>query len=207
MQIRLPDGVRVDELDGAAWVTLISFRAHRTRLAVGPPVPYLSEFTETNLRTYVIGPDGRDGLWFLTLETDSLPTVLAARLIGIPYRWARMTADRAGPHLTYGSRRRSTDAAMHATTVRADNGPDVDDARAHWLTGRWRAWTRLGHRFATVPVEHEAWPLRPGLLVGHEDSLLAAVSLDPPAEPPLVHTSPGVHATLGWPRVTSHDAG
>ena len=45
-----------------------------SRPAMLPPVPLISNFLDGNVRTYVIGPDGRAGLWFLTLETNSLST-------------------------------------------------------------------------------------------------------------------------------------
>jgi uncharacterized protein YqjF (DUF2071 family) len=200
VQDLLPCGLTVDEFDGTAWVTLVSFAVRGTRPPVGPAVPLLSSFIETNVRTYVRGPDGRDGLWFFTLETNSLPTVVGAKAVGIPYRWARMTARRDDCAVHYASRRHGGSAAMHLTSVTTSGAGEAGDARAQWLTGRWRAWTRVGRRYATVPVEHQPWPLRTGVLVTHQDSLLADVRLPTPAEPPLVHTAVGVDAALGWPQ-------
>jgi len=198
---RLPAALTVDEFDGSAWVSLVAFLVRDTRPAWGPAVPFVSDFTETNLRTYVVGPDGRDGLWFFTLETDSLVTVLGARVIGVPYRWADMVARRDGAELVYGSRRRATSSSpMHLTSVDTTGADDAVDARTHWLTGRWRAWTRVGRRFATVPVEHQPWALRSSALVSHEDSLLAEAGLPASTAPSLVHTSGGVDARLGWPQ-------
>jgi uncharacterized protein YqjF (DUF2071 family) len=201
VQDLLPTGLTVDDFDDAAWVTLIAFGVRGTRPALGPAVPFVSDFTETNVRTYVTGPDGRDGLWFFTLEADSVPTVLGARVIGVPYRWADMTARRSGTQLVYGSRRRSdTSGPMHLTSVETAGSDDVSDRRSHWLTGRWRAWTRVGQHFVTVPVEHQPWPLRSGRLASHEDSLLSDAGLPSAGAPPVVHTSVGVDAALGWPR-------
>ncbi|MBV9285252.1 MAG: DUF2071 domain-containing protein [Acidimicrobiia bacterium] len=42
---------------------------------------------ETNLRTHVTGPDGRDGIFFFALEAASLPTVRGPRLPGVPHNW------------------------------------------------------------------------------------------------------------------------
>ena len=37
--------------------------------------------------TFVRGPDGRDGLWFFSLEADSLGTVVgASTAYGVPYQ-------------------------------------------------------------------------------------------------------------------------
>lgn len=53
----LPPGLTVDEYDNAAWVSLMS----RVR-PPGLPATSLVSFPETNLRTYVRLPDGRDAL-------------------------------------------------------------------------------------------------------------------------------------------------
>ena len=92
-------------------------------------MPFVSDFTETNLRTYVIGPDGRDGLWFFTLETDSLPTVLGARSARHPVPVGDDGGRRrSGTELAYGSRRRAVPStAMHMTRVDEDGS---DEARA-----------------------------------------------------------------------------
>lgn len=68
-------------------VTLTPFVVEGSRPPIVPPIPGLSSFLESNVRTYVVSPDGRDGVWFLTLETNSLSTTVVARTaIGIPYR-------------------------------------------------------------------------------------------------------------------------
>jgi len=198
----LPSGVSVDTYDGAAWVTLTPFAVEGSRPAVMPPVPGLSNFLESNLRTYVVGPDGRDGLWFLTLETNSWWTTAAARgLLGVPYRLARMGRRRVGDRVTYSSRRRLEEPApRHRTTIATTpDGAVAEPQLAAWLTGRWRAWTRPAGRLVAVPVEHERWPISDATLVDHDDTLFRSVGLPDPSGEPVVHAAPGVTARLGWP--------
>ena len=102
----LPRGLDVDTWDGSAWVGVTPFVMVDIRIGRLPAVPGVSTFPETNLRTYVRGADGRDGLWFFSLEAGSLPMVLAASaLYGVPYRWADMTVEQ-GETVRYRSRRR-----------------------------------------------------------------------------------------------------
>jgi uncharacterized protein YqjF (DUF2071 family) len=200
----LPKGLTVDTYDDAAWVTLTPFVVAGAHPPLVPPVPGLSNFLESNLRTYVVGPDGRDGLWFLTLETNSLSTTVAARTaIGIPYRWATMDRQRAGKRVTSCSRRRLADPAPHhrTTVITNDDGALADRQLAGWLTGRWRAWSSLAGRLLVVPVEHERWPISDAALVDHDDTLFTSLGLPEPAGEPVVHAAPGVTARLGWPTV------
>lgn len=49
------------------------------RPLVGPALPWLREVPEVNVRTYVVGPGGRPGVWFFSLDIATPDTVAAAR--------------------------------------------------------------------------------------------------------------------------------
>jgi uncharacterized protein YqjF (DUF2071 family) len=90
----LPPGLEPDTFNGKAWVGLTPFVVAGFRPTGLPPVPGLSTFPETNLRTYVRDRRGRDGLWFLSLEVSRLATVVGARTFyWVPYHWATMRVD------------------------------------------------------------------------------------------------------------------
>lgn len=204
----VPPDFELDLRDGAAWVSLTAFRMVDFRLGTLPPAGRLSTFPETNVRTYVRGPDGRDGLWFLTLEAARLPLVLAASaLYGVPYRWADMSVESTTVDgrqtIRYRSRRRGAPTVGHDLVVRpgppcppTSPGLDLD----HWLAGRWRAYSTVAGRRVTAAVHHEPWPLCDAEVARQEESLLAAVGLPPPGSPARVRYSPGVHVRLGPPR-------
>ena len=89
----LPAGLTPELFDGQAWVGLIPFSMERLR-PVGPfgfVTRWLrsSDFGEVNVRTYVTGPDGQTGVWFCTLDADSVAAVATANAaFGLPYRVA-----------------------------------------------------------------------------------------------------------------------
>src|SRR4051812_20010743 len=81
----LPSGLQVDTFDGSAWVSLTPFLITGFRVGPLPSIPRMTTFPETNLRTYARSADGVDGLWFLSLEVDSLATTVGARVgYGVP---------------------------------------------------------------------------------------------------------------------------
>src|SRR3954451_11207249 len=117
VQRHLPRGLEVEPWEGKAWVGLVPFEMHLG----GPAGPLLSTFPETNVRTYVVGPDGRPGVWFFSLDAGSLLAVTAARAtLGLPYQWARMSVDEEPHGVRYRSagRRRGVAPSRYDISVR-----------------------------------------------------------------------------------------
>jgi uncharacterized protein len=195
----LVSGLEPDTYDGSAWVSITPFLMKDFRLGPLPAVPGASTFPETNVRTYVRGPDGRDGLWFFSLEADSVPTVLgASSLYGVPYQFADMEVEE-GQVVRYRSRRREKPEIGHDISVRPGHPCASPSELDHWLTGRWRAYSTIAGRLTAVPVQHQPWPLWDAEMVQLEQTLLGAAGLSEPAGDPLVHYSPGVDVRLGVP--------
>ena len=114
IQRRLPDGLTVDVVDGSAWVSLTPFSVDRFRRAGLPPLPVVSRYPETNLRTYVRDRAGRDGRWSLSVDVASWVSVAAVRLaIGAPYH----QPSRMGVDTDEGPRRGSAGTAWTTAPV------------------------------------------------------------------------------------------
>ncbi|MEV5885218.1 DUF2071 domain-containing protein [Streptomyces sp. NPDC052020] len=196
VQALLPGALLVDEYEGAAWVGFTPFVMADVRLpGVLSATPGLPAFAETNLRTYVRRPDGRDGLWFLSIEV-ACPLMLAARAVGVPYNAGSLRVSTAGDSVSYtGSR--WTGGASYRLVVRPGD-PIEPTERDVWLTSRWRAYTRrLGVLWET-PVEHAPWPLADASADVLEQTLTTAAGLPAPPGGPVVHFSEGVrHVRLG----------
>ncbi len=163
----LPRGLAVDTYDGDAWIGLVLFRLD-IRVPGVPYVPWAGRFVETNVRTYVRGPDGTRGIWFLSLDAARLGAVVAARAAwSLPYQWSRMRLTTTGTTITYECGRRWPDASGAAPHPKSRVVVDVGDACApadldeldHFLTARWTLFSGSRHLTATQ-AEHPAWPLR-----------------------------------------------
>ncbi|MET7733157.1 DUF2071 domain-containing protein [Streptomyces sp. NPDC005402] len=196
VQALLPPGLVVDEYDGAAWVGFTPFVMADVRPAgVSSAVPGLPTFAETNLRTYVCREDGRDGIWFLSIEVAN-PLMLAARAVGAPYTPAHLRVTTDGDTVSYaGSRGKGR--VSYRLDVRPGD-PVQPTERDVWLTSRWRAYTRRLGILLETPVEHEPWPLADAAVDVLKETLTAAAGLPAPLDEPVVHFSPGVeHVRLG----------
>ena len=212
----LPDGLQPDVCDGSAWVGLVPFRMRRVRPA---GVPWwllggLGTFPETNVRTYVVGPQGRRGVWFCSLDIANLAPVLVAQTTyRLPYLWARASVRWDGRRVRYRTDRwpRGPGAARFShgrpgasavVEVQVGEAIDIPDVTGleHFLTARWGLFAGLGRRVTWAPVAHVRWPLRRARLLELREDLVAAAGLPAPRGEPLVHFSDGVDVAIGAPR-------
>jgi uncharacterized protein YqjF (DUF2071 family) len=202
IQSRLPPGLTVETSNGTAWVGLLPFLMDEVRPPKLPPLPYVSRFPETNVRTYVRGPDGRTGIWFFSLDAARLAVVTAARTgYGLPYHWSDMSIDRVGDQLRYRSRRRwpgpsgaSCDVRMEFDRSLAE--PELGDLD-YFLTARYRLYSTVAGRLVAADAEHPPWPLCAARLLHVRQDLLQAAHLPAPAGDPVVHASEGVRVRIG----------
>lgn len=194
----IPAGLAVDVFDGSAWIGLIPFVVSNLRLPHLPPVPWLSRFPETNVRTYVRGPRGDAGIWFFTLEAARLAAVAAARLTySLPYRWARMRVDHGTDRVNYSSLRYGGQPRVHSSiSVRIGSRIPPNDLE-NFLTARFRLFTTARAQLRIADVEHAPWPLQSAELLTIDQNLLRGSGAPQPRTEPLVHYSPGVDVKVG----------
>jgi uncharacterized protein YqjF (DUF2071 family) len=202
VQAMLPEGLQVETRRGAAWVGLVPFRM-TIGGPIGPALPWARGIPETNVRTYVVGPDGRPGVWFFSLDIVTPDAVATARLAwGLPYYWSRMSVVQDGNEVTYRCQRRYSRAgAQSSTRVRVGEpiAADEVDEFEHYLTARFGLWSRhVGVLFHTR-AEHPRWPLHRATVSEIDDSLVSACGLPRPDGAPIAHFSPGVSVHIGAP--------
>lgn len=207
VQALLPPGLEVDTFDGSAWVGLVPFLME-VRLPFGPAVPWLSHFCETNVRTYVRAPDGTTGVWFLSLDAARFLAVATARTTyRLPYLWSAMSLEETGGSVgnvaTYRNRRRWPGPKGAASTVSVRVGeqyaPEELGDLDHFLTARWRLYSHRARGLRWAPAQHDPWALHRAEVLDLHDELVTVTGLPAPVGEPLVHWSPGVEVTVGFP--------
>jgi hypothetical protein len=181
----LPEGLELDTHDGDAWLGVTPFRLTGFRVRGAPPLPFVSQFPELNVRTYVTR-DGRPGIWFCSLDAGSQLAVEAARrLYKLPYRHARMSVARRHGHVHFESAREG--AAFSARYRGVGDFFHPEPGSLEWfLTERYCLYTVDGGRLYRAEIHHPPWPLQQGEAVV-ELNTMAPPGVDLPDEEPLVH--------------------
>jgi uncharacterized protein len=198
----VPEPLTVDVVGDAAWVGLVPFHC-TIRPPAMPRLHWVSSFEEMNVRTYVRGPDGLPGVWFITLDAARLGAVLIARLTyGLNYFWSKMRFARVGDVVTYSSRRRWPKPGNAVGTLALE----VDSPIAHdpsplerFLTARWAFYGRVGPWLYRGHVDHKPWRLEDARLLHCDAGLVRACGLPEPAGEPIVHHAQPVEVRMSAP--------
>ena len=134
LQPLVPAGLEIDTWDGDAWLGVVAFDMTGVRPWWSPPVPSVSAFHETNLRTYVHAGGQAPGVYFLSLEAASSLAVRVARWRwNLPYFRARMTIRRDGQRISYTSRRLWPKPPGAATDLEAEIGGAVGEPETSFV--------------------------------------------------------------------------
>jgi uncharacterized protein YqjF (DUF2071 family) len=201
LQPLLPSPLTPQVYDGTAWVSLVPLMLSDFR----PAVPFMRRgitFPEINLRTYVVHPNGRAGLWFLTIDAGNRPFSWAARtFLGAPYYPADVAVDHGDDTIRFTSRRSGADSAT--CDVRLSMGEVIEKpdrlALHDSLAGQWRAFTKRVGVLFDVSIEHEPWPLRHAELLSFDERYFELVGLQRPTGPPLVQFADAVNVRMALP--------
>jgi uncharacterized protein YqjF (DUF2071 family) len=185
--------------DGSAWLGITPFVVKGLRPRGTPPLPWISQFAELNVRTYV-ELDGKPGIYFFSLDAARRAAVIAARRVyRLPYFHARMRADRVGARMDYESKRIDSSGAPAAFRAQySPAGEITDDQLARWLAERYCAYTvDENARPLRIDIHHPPWPLQPAQGELEAQGMADQIGIQLEGEP-LLHFS-ARQDTLIWP--------
>ena len=198
VQRRLPSGLRVDTHDGWAWLGVVPFLMDQVRFRTfgehTSGVPGATAFPELNLRTYILAPDGRAGVYFFSLDAGSLLAVLGARVaFGLPYFWARMAMEQQGSEIHYTSCRRTGPPAAFEARYRSLGSPSTADSLSHFLTARYSFFIRRFGAIQAGEIHHGPWTLENAEAEFTANGLPGTFGFTLPNRPPVLHYAAELH--------------
>ncbi|GAB4162028.1 MAG: YqjF family protein [Candidatus Promineifilaceae bacterium] len=213
IQATLPPGLFVDTFAGSAYLGLVPFFMCDIRPRLLPAVPGISNFLETNIRTYVYDKNGTPGVWFYSLDASQWLAVFVARtFFKLPYYHARMKAVRAAGMIQYETRRRNTRA--RASVFHYQPQDKLSQAEPgtleFFLVERYILFAETRSGLACGQVYHTPYPIQPVNVSQWDDALLEQAGFARPQRPPdHVLMSPGVNVKIYalLPAAQTHPAG
>jgi uncharacterized protein YqjF (DUF2071 family) len=198
----VPEGLRLQTYDGAAWLGVITFRVTALRLRGTLPLPRVSTFLELNVRTYVTA-GGKPGIWFFSLDASSRLAVEAARhTYKLPSFRARITAVRRDDWIELDSARVDSRSSPHVFSSHYRAAGEELTAEPgsleEFLAERYCLYAVDDRgRLYRAEIHHPPWPLRPAE-ARIELNTMAPEGLELPDEQPLLHFA-AVQDVVIWP--------
>jgi len=201
LQRRMPPGLPLDLYEGQAWIGVVPFRMTNVAPRLVPTLPWVSEFAELNVRTYVtVG--GKPGVYFFSLDAESALAVAAARsLLHLPYFTAQMQVRCDARGVDYSSRRMGDGASAELVARYEPAGPAFHAKPGtldHFLTERYCLYN-VDARFRAYRLEihHPPWTLQRAAATFAANTMTEAAGIRLPAMAPVLHFSPR-QDTLAW---------
>jgi len=199
----VPAKLPLDFYDGKAWVGVVPFLMTNTRLRLTPALPWVSEFCELNVRTYV-AVDGKPGVYFFSLDAASPLAVTTARaFFKLNYYNATMTMQTRNSTTTYRSTRTHADAPRaEFTATYGPTGPAKPAERGSlesFLTDRYCLYASdSSGKIYRGDIHHNPWPLQPATAQVSLNTMAYAAGVKLPDKQPLLHYSKHLEV-VAWP--------
>jgi uncharacterized protein YqjF (DUF2071 family) len=185
----IPDAVEIDTYDGQAWLGVVPFRMAGVRPRRLPAVPWISNFLELNLRTYVIAEE-KPGVWFFSLDAENPVGVRLARaFFHLPYFDAQMSLTNQGDRIEFRSVRthRGVKAGQFLASYHPTGkvfSPDQGSLE-YWLTARYCLYAySMKKELWRGEIHHLPWPLQPAEAQIIKNSLFQLIGLPEPEASP-----------------------
>lgn len=188
IQSFIPEGLELDIFKGEAWVSIIAFSVKNIRTKRIPPVSFLSDFHEVNLRTYVI-KNGKPGIYFLSIEAQKwLPAFMARTFINLPYQKSHIFR-KQNNYLNVNDNGRYLDMNyIEGDIIQPKTSLDM------WLTERHCLYEQHKNKLFRIDIHHKEWNLcQVQVSINHINYPLCNET------PNLVHFSPKI-SVLVWDR-------
>ena len=203
---KIPSGVELDTFGGTAWLGIIAFQLSDVRLNGIRAVPWVSNFPEVNVRTYVTY-GGKPGVFFLSLDADNpLGVALAKPWFRLNYYGAQIKMKMQGSDIDFRSRR--TERGAPPAQFEASYRPCGPAFRARlgsleaWLTERYCYYTEplgLGKdRLYRCEIHHPPWRLQMAQATICTNTMALSHGINLPVTEPLLHYARKMQALI-WP--------
>lgn len=155
LRLLVPENLEIDTFNGKCYVSIVAFTMQKIRPRNLPPVKFISDFHEINVRTYVT-KNGKPGVYFLNIEAQKWISVIVAKnLSGLPYEKARISRTSNNYHSENPLKKYHLD--IHFTPMEMISEKKPLDL---WLTERYCLYLESQSKLYRYDIHHSPWELQ-----------------------------------------------
>ncbi|XEC96570.1 YqjF family protein [Paenibacillus tarimensis] len=197
----IPRGLKLDVFEGRAWIGIVPFYMDGIRGRGLPPIPFLSEFPELNVRTYVTA-GGKPGVYFFSLDAANRMAVKAAKwFYRLPYYFAEISVKQEDTKIIYSCDRADAGGNCRFDGIYWPVSPQYIAEQGtldYWLTERYCLYTEHRNRLFRCDIVHEPWQLQQAEAVIHHNTMIDLNGITLPESKPLLHYSERAEVFTWW---------
>lgn len=190
----VPSSLNIDTFEGNCYVSLVAFTMEKIRPKYLPPVSYISDFDEINVRTY-IDNDGKKGVYFLNIEAGKTISAFIAKAIsGLPYEKANIQRTEKSYHSNNLKKGFTLNAEFEVKEIMVDK-TELDK----WLTERYCLYLDQENKLYRYDIHHKEWEIKKVDIKSlNVDYKIGEINLNT-LQPNLTHYSEGIKV-IAWKR-------
>jgi uncharacterized protein YqjF (DUF2071 family) len=189
----VPPALTLDTYQQRGWLSITPFWMDHLRPPGIPSLPWVSQFSELNVRTYVTY-QGKPGVYFFSLDASHLSAVWGARIFyRLPYWHAAMKVKGRGKAtIRYQSKRSHGPKPAELRIAYGPAGPGFHARQGsleHFLTERYCLYAASRKRLYRADIHHLPWSLEPAAADLELNTMTRTLGLELPATADLTHFS------------------
>lgn len=159
LQPLIPAPFQLDTFQQQAWVTLVIFKAHNSRLRYFPKFLSFRPFWQVNVRTYIRNGKKR-GVYFFTLFSNDALAVKLGRIPGLPYVYLPLIVKENSDHLFVKNAQCNKDLLISSFSLSLKRQDQLKTSDLHhWLTDVHTIFLQRKNKLIQSNVFHKQWKL------------------------------------------------
>lgn len=199
----IPEFLTLDTYQHRAWLSITPFWINHLRPPGIPSLPWISHFSEINVRTYVTY-EGKPGVYFFSLDASHLSAVWGARIFyRLPYWHASIKVQGRGEAaIRYRSTRTHGPKPAGIELSYGPAGPPFHarpGSLEHFLSERYCLYAFNRKRLYRGEIHHLPWDLQPAELALERNTMAKPAGIELPAMPDLTYFSRELKVLLWAP--------
>jgi uncharacterized protein YqjF (DUF2071 family) len=204
IQKTLPPSLFVDTFEKKAYLGIVPFFMRKVRPIGFPSIPYLSNFLELNVRTYVYDEFGRPGVWFYSLDCNRVFAAIEARLFfHLPYFLAKMRSMNDKGKICFSSKRSTNQVTQFEYSQESIGHRATIGSLEFFLIERYFlfAYARRKKKLYIGQIHHSPYLLMNTAVDRWDDEMLPMNGFpSPQRSPDHIIFSPGVKVDIFLPQ-------
>lgn len=199
----IPADLELDLWNDECYIGLVPFTMKDVCPIGVPRFRPLTDFHETNVRTYVKHRGKNPGVWFFSLEAANQLAVSVARAwFGLPYHFADMSLKKTSEIVEYRSSRIHFEPKARCNVVSVPMGPRFyakPGTLEFFLSERYLLYCQRNGKLLSGRVIHDPYPLQTARALEIDQTLLDVLGISVAHDPVSTLYSPGVKVKLFQP--------